>query len=95
MTKKIVWGITGAGDLLPEVVDELEKLSKEFICQASLLWKIIYSVLSQYIKKNTNWYVYTHEQLSNDPLNLLYKLYNKLGLIWDSNIEMKIFTFQV
>ena len=25
--KRIVWGVTGAGDLLPEVVDEMQKLS--------------------------------------------------------------------
>ena len=61
-----------------EIINPPDK--KNILETGILLWKCIYSVVSEYRKKFPDWIFVRHEDLANDPINEYKKLYNKLSL---------------
>ena len=61
-----------------------------FRYQALLLWKCIYKVLENYLRKNNDWIMVRHEDLSENPLLEFKSLYEKLDLKWSDQVEGKL-----
>ena len=74
-----------------EIKSCIEKNDK--IIEASILWKCLYFIASEYIKRNKNFIVMRHEDLSSEPLKNFKYLYKKLGLKWTQQIENEISQF--
>jgi hypothetical protein len=62
----------------------------DMIGQASLLWKMIYSVVDQFRKTNPEWVVIRNEDFARDPVNRYRELYSTLGLDFTSHVEKEI-----
>jgi sulfotransferase family protein len=62
----------------------------DVIGQASLLWKIIYSVVDKFRKANPEWIVIRQEDFARDPLNRYRELYSTLGLNFTPHVEKEI-----
>ena len=69
---------------------ELESTPADIVSQAALVWKCLYKVLFDYVDRNSNWIVRTHEQLSYKPNQELKKLYEMLGLKWTVATELQV-----
>ena len=60
---------------------------RPIVDQAALLWGIIYSVLSRYIRTQSDWLVVRHEDLALQPMNGFYTLYEKLGMDFTAEVR--------
>jgi hypothetical protein len=58
----------------------------DIIDQASLLWRLIYSVLLRYREAHPDWIVLRHEDLARDPVGGFAQLYRRLGLDYSQRI---------
>lgn len=63
---------------------------QDIIVQASLLWKMIYKVVSQFRDAQPGFQIVRHEDLSKDPLQGFHKLYQNLDLDFTRQIENTI-----
>jgi hypothetical protein len=63
---------------------------EDVIGQASLLWRMIYWVVTQYNQNLPQSQIVRHEDLSLDPLQGFSKLYKSLGLPFTSRAQKKI-----
>jgi len=59
----------------------------DVIGQASLLWKMIYSVVHKFRETNPEWIIIKHEDFSRDPVNKYRELYATLGLDFTRRVE--------
>lgn len=62
----------------------------DVIGQASLLWKMIYSVVDKFHKSNPELIVIRQEDFARDPLNCYRDLYARLGLNFTPQVEKEI-----
>jgi hypothetical protein len=77
-------------DWLEPFRDEIEndiKKPQDIIAQASLLWKMIYHVVSQFQESQPGFQIVRHEDLSKDPLQGFRQLYQNLDLDFTQQIE--------
>jgi hypothetical protein len=58
----------------------------DIIGQASLLWRMIYSVLLRYREAHPDWIVVRHEDLARDPVRGFAELYRRLSLEYSGGI---------
>jgi hypothetical protein len=68
---------------LSEFRDEIIAFSEDerrVLDQAILLWKCIYSTVSDYEERNKKWIFVRHEDLASEPLKNFKKVYRKMGL---------------
>ncbi|MBT3670471.1 MAG: hypothetical protein HOA61_01915 [Bacteroidetes bacterium] len=77
-------------DLLIDYVNEITDFAEDqydIVEQASLLWKIIYSVVYKYYLMYKNeWIFIRHEDLSRDPISEYKLLFQKLDINFTDNI---------
>jgi hypothetical protein len=66
------------------------KETDDVVTQASLLWRMIYYVVDQLKKRNPNFILLRHEDLSLDPVNEFEKVYTTLGLDYSSKVKQAI-----
>jgi hypothetical protein len=59
----------------------------DVIGQASLLWKMIYSVVHTFSQMNSEWIILHHEDYSRDPVNRYRELYARLGLSFTKRVD--------
>lgn len=62
----------------------------EIIDQATLLWKIIHSMILKYQQKHKDWVFVRHEDISLDPLSQFQHIFNYLNLNFYSDIQKTI-----
>lgn len=80
-------------DWLEPYRDEMEAMlayPEDVIAQASLLWKIVYRVVSEMQKRYPQFQVVRHEDLSLDPLGGYRALYAPLGLHFTPQAEAAV-----
>ena len=73
--------------------DEADFLIREWsdpILTSAAYWRAIHKVLLAQKDKYSDWQVITHEELSQNPVAIFHRLYQKLGLSWSKSIERKI-----
>ena len=72
---------------------DMEKMAtspEDIVGQASLLWKIVYAVISQLKQRQVNFLLVRHEDYSRDPLGCYRNLYNTQDLKFTFQTEKKI-----
>lgn len=62
----------------------------DIIDQASLLWRLIYYVVSKYQKEHEDWVLLRHEDLSRDPLGGFEELYDRFHLQFSESTRQVI-----
>jgi hypothetical protein len=67
-------------------ITDMVKADHDIIDQASLLWRLIYSVLLRYRAAHPAWILVRHEDLARDPVNGFAELYRRLGLRYSRQI---------
>jgi hypothetical protein len=76
-------------------IREFSKNKKDIVDQATLLWKIFHHVILQYQKKQPDWQFIRYEDITSNPIQEFEKIYQKLGLAFNNNIEQKILGYSV
>ena len=65
-------------------------IKKDIIDQGILLWNTIHDTIAYYQKKYKHqWYFVKHEDLSISPLSEFKKMFSKVNLILDSNVNLQ------
>lgn len=79
-------------DWLEPFREDMEKalLSQDIIQQASLLWRMIYQVVTTYHRERPQFQLVRHEDLSIDPLGRFHTLYTNLGLPFTPRVQKVI-----
>ncbi|NND62765.1 MAG: hypothetical protein HKN48_06180 [Flavobacteriaceae bacterium] len=78
---------------LSDYKKEIEKAlisNPDIIDQGILLWNTLYHTVQQYKQKFPDWYIVTHEALSEQPLEEFRKIFEYLNLTFDKRIEKSI-----
>ena len=74
------------------LINDFSKNKKDIIDQGILLWNIIHDTIFYYRSKYENdWCFVKHEDLSMKPKQEFKKIFSKIGLTMDSNVEDYIF----
>jgi len=71
-------------------IRDMIKGDHDIIDQASLLWRMIYSVLLKYRTAHPSWVLVRHEDLARDPVNGFADLYRRLGLQYSQQIMDRV-----
>jgi hypothetical protein len=58
--------------------------------RGAALWRALNKVLLAQARRNPDWPVITHEELSARPLDIVSGLYDRLGLTWSARVERMI-----
>lgn len=66
------------------------RAANSLISETAVLWKCIYSVITQYCARNPRLITKRHEDLSLSPIREFRNLYKRLSLPFDSTIERAI-----
>ncbi len=74
------WGELFRQDIGQLLAEEQSSEKPDIIAQGSLLWRIVYAVVSEYKLRFPQLQVVRHEDVSLDPLSGYSVLYEKLGL---------------
>jgi hypothetical protein len=77
-------------EVLAPFADEIRAFAAEerdIVDQAGLLWKMIYSTIDDYRERHNDWIVIRHEDLARDPVDQFSRLYRRLGLSFDAEVE--------
>ncbi len=78
-------------DLLNPYQAEIEAaLHQEIIIQASILWKIIYQIVANFLQEHPEFVRVRHEDLSLEPVAGFSRLYNQLGMTFNSRAEKAV-----
>ncbi len=77
---------------LSPLKNEIMNVSTDFIDRAALSWKCIYFVLSNYIDRN-NWVYKRHEDLAQNPVKEIKRIYTDFELEWNGNVKETIERF--
>lgn len=67
-------------------IRDMVQADHDVIDHASLLWRMIYSVLRRYRTAHPAWIVVRHEDLARDPVSGFAELYRRLGLEYTQQI---------
>jgi hypothetical protein len=73
--------------------NESEFINKQYnnpILGAAAYWRTIYKVLLSQANQYQDWQVFTHEELSKNPIFIFKNLYNELNLPWSESVKRKI-----
>ncbi|QDO93677.1 hypothetical protein FNB79_06705 [Formosa sediminum] len=74
------------------LINDFSKNKKDIIDQGILLWNIIHDTIFFYRRKYENdWCFVKHEELSMNPKQEFKRIFSKIGLTMDSNVEDYIF----
>lgn len=76
-------------------IEEYSKIDKDIVDQAILLWNLIHHMIFKYRKNNPGWIFIKHEDLSKNPIEEFCNLYNRLGLNFSTDIQIKIKEFSL
>lgn len=68
----------------------VENPNQDIVKQGILLWNIIYDVVLDYQHKYPNWYVVTHEKLSNNPIQEYEKIFKHFNLEFSEKVKKSI-----
>ena len=71
-------------------IARMAKVEHDIVDQASLLWRMIYSVLLEYRRAHPDWIVVRHEDLALDPVGGFAGLYRRLGLCYSEDIRRRV-----
>jgi Sulfotransferase family len=71
-------------------IARMAKVEHDIVDQASLLWRMIYSVLLEYRRAHPDWIVVRHEDLALDPVGGFARLYGRLGLGYSEDIRRRV-----
>ena len=71
-------------------IARMAKVEHDIVDQASLLWRMIYSVLLEYRRAHPDWIVVRHEDLALDPVGGFASLYRRLGLRYSEDIRRRV-----
>jgi hypothetical protein len=63
---------------------------QDIVDQTILIWRILYSVVSEYKKKRPNWIFLRHEDIASAPLAEFEKLFAQLGLNFTPQVRSAI-----
>ena len=77
-------------DYLSDDYELMKRKNLDAIQKISILWRVAHKVIFNWAKKYKKWIIVKHEDISNNPINEFYKLYETLELTWSKNIENKI-----
>ena len=77
-------------DYFTNEADFLTRDWSDPVLAAAALWRVIYKVLLEQSKQYPDWKVITHEQLSQEPIQIFKQLYEDLSLPWSKSVERKI-----
>lgn len=70
------------------MINDFSKNKKDIIDQGILLWNTIHDTIAYYQNKYKNeWYFVKHEDLSINPVSEFNKMFSKLNLLLDSEVE--------
>ncbi|MCS3672417.1 hypothetical protein GGQ21_003087 [Salinibacter ruber] len=79
--------------LLSEYAQEIEQFAsveQDIVDQASLLWTILYDVVSGYKERHPEWTFVRHEDIARSPVSTFQTLYDTFGLEWTPSVESTI-----
>lgn len=88
--------LVSQSDLNKEYIKKLEVVKNKDISSLSQLehncyhWLAINSILADFTELNRNFIIIKHEELSNNPIDIFRKLYDKVGLTFTDSIEKSI-----
>lgn len=68
----------------------IQKTHNDIIEEAAVLWLCIYTVLDNFIGRNSDWIVKRHEDISLAPLKEYKEIYKRLGLLWTQQASRRI-----
>lgn len=71
-------------------IEEFADREHDVLDQATLLWRLIYHVVSNYREDHRDWAFLRHEDLSRDPVHGFEMLYNDLKLDWSEDIRRAV-----
>lgn len=71
-------------------IHDYAKNEKDLVDQGILLWKLIYSVVSIYQRKHSQWCFIRHEDISIDPIEEFKSLFCKLNLRFTDKVIKEI-----
>lgn len=71
-------------------MEEIVNAPKDIISQASLLWCLVYRVVSEYCTQFPSFIIARHEDLSLEPVGGFQGIYDRLGLSFDSRARRAI-----
>lgn len=84
-------------DLMRRYLQDYQAQVQHFVVQppdiidtAILVWNMVYDTVAQYQKAHPDWVFLKHEPLAEEPVDGYRRLYQKLGLQWNSRVEMQI-----
>jgi hypothetical protein len=80
-------------DYFSEEADFFDKDWSDPILGAAAYWRIVHKVLLAQSRQYPNWQIITHEELSQNPIPVFHRLYDKLDLPWSEAIAQKILKF--
>jgi hypothetical protein len=70
------------------LINDFSSNKKDIIDQGILLWNTIHETIAYYQSKYGNdWYFVKHEDLSTDPIVEFNKMFSKIGLTFDADVE--------
>jgi Sulfotransferase family len=78
---------------LGEFEDEIRRMvaaEHDIVDQASLLWRMIYSVLVKFRRLHRDWLFIRHEDLVRDPVAGFARIYDWLGLDYSQHIQATV-----
>ncbi|MEN8242036.1 MAG: sulfotransferase, partial [Chloroflexota bacterium] len=73
-----------------EDIEAAHAAEGDLIFQGSVLWRMIYSVVSEYRQRFPEFQIVRHEDLSLDPLNQFKAVYNALGVPFTKKVAKTI-----
>jgi hypothetical protein len=71
-------------------IRDMARADHDILDQASLLWRLIYSVLLRYRTAHPDWIVVRHEDLARDPVRGFAELFRRLGLEYSQKIADQV-----
>jgi hypothetical protein len=71
-------------------IRRLAEVEHDIVDQASLLWRMIYSVLLKYRQVHSDWMFLRHEDLARDPVAGFANIFRELGLQYSDEIQQAV-----
>jgi hypothetical protein len=71
-------------------IRQMAKGEHDIVDQASLLWRMIYSVLLEYRRVHPDWVFVRQEDLAGDPVGGFARIFERLGLRYSERIQHQV-----
>ena len=71
-------------------IRRMAKVEHDIVDQASLLWRMIYSVVLEYRRVHPDWIVVRQEELARDPVGGFACLFERLGLGYTERVQQRV-----